>query len=403
MSACKIVTVKAKHKLYKKGEPATSIELIELEEVGNTIVSQLDLYQVGDKALFIQPDYSIPETPFFSEYHYPDGDKAKSKLGSNGRIKAIKFNLSTAVDNNDPVYSYGILIPYSEFQKMKNYKASLADEEKLDEFLGVTKWSEPEEKSIGGGISGTADSAPFPQGMYKTDEENVNNLWNTLKYPVEIIGSQKIDGSSITIYCIKDKKGGWKSGICSRAWEKKLTYNKVVGVRKLSILEWIKKNIFRSKIDIRIFEEVEATSDFVVYGKPYLVRLEEYCKKNDMELVLRGELCGRGLRGSGNKNNPTVKEDPHVKFYAVDDIDIHGIAHRTGEVAFNVIMGALRFTRCPITFIKTFNSREEIEAKCQEIFDTFKNNKILIEGIVLKTLDGKWSAKLMNLEYDSKK
>jgi hypothetical protein len=29
--------------------------------------------------------------------------------------------------------------------------------------------------------------------------------------------------------------------------------------------------------------------------------------------------------------------------------------------------------------------------------------KILVEGVVLKSLDGSWSAKLMNLEYDAKK
>lgn len=402
MSACKIVTVKTKHKLFKKGEPATSIELIELEEVGNTIVSQLDLYQIGDKALFIQPDYSIPETPFFSEYHYPDGDKNKSKLGSSGRIKAIKFNLSTAIDSSDPVYSYGILIPFSEFQKIKNYKAALADEEKLDEFLGITKWSEPEEKTPVGGLSGTAESAPFPEGMYKTDEENINNLWNTIKYPVQLIGSHKVDGSSITIYCKKTKNGDWKSGICSRTLEKKLVYNKVTGTRKPTLWQWINLEIFRRKIDLREFTEVPATSDFVVIGKPYLEKLEEYCKTQDEEIVLRGELCGRGLRGSGNKNNPTVKEDPHVEFYAMDSVE-HGIAYRMGETAFDSTIRDLGFKRCFVLFIDTFNSREEIEAKCQEVFDSFKSNKILIEGIVLKTLSGSWSAKLMNLEYDSKK
>jgi len=36
--------------------------------------------------------------------------------------------------------------------------------------------------------------------------------------------------------------------------------------------------------------------------------------------------------------------------------------------------------------------------KCEEYFS---NN--MIEGIVIRSLDGKFSAKCMNLEYDSKK
>jgi hypothetical protein len=317
-------------------------------------------------------------------------------LGSNGRIKAIKFNLSVAADDNTPVYSYGILM-----EADKNLISLGEKDGQLDVVLGVTKWNEPEEKTTGGGISGTADSAPFPEGLYKTDEENINNLWNTVKYPVELIGTHKVDGSSITIYC-KKKKGEWKSGICSRTLEKKLFYKKVTGYKKPTVLEWIKKNILRMKIDLRIFELVPATSEFVVIGLQYLNKLEEYCKEYDKEISLRGELCGKGLRGSGNKNNPTVSEDPHVKFYAADSLE-EGIARRMGEYTFNALTVALGITRCPVLFCDTFNSREEIEAKCQEMFDDFKSQKILIEGVVLKTLDGKWSAKLMNLEYDSKK
>ena len=37
----------------------------------------------------------------------------------------------------------------------------------------------------------------------------------------------------------------------------------------------------------------------------------------------------------------------------------------------------------------------------KECNDYFKNN--LVEGIVVRTLDSKFSAKIMSLEYDSKK
>jgi hypothetical protein len=49
-------------------------------------------------------------------------------------------------------------------------------------------------------------------------------------------------------------------------------------------------------------------------------------------------------------------------------------------------------------FNKEFNSRQEIEKVCENYF---KEN--MIEGIVIKTLDSKFSAKFMSNRYDEKK
>ena len=393
MSACKIVTIKAIHQLFKDDEKANAIELVELNEVGNTIITQLGLYQIGDKALFIQPDYSIPDTEFFKEYHCPGGDKSKSKLGSKGRVKAIKFNFRTETAPA-PVYSYGILIPAEELKKITPDE----DGDNLDKILGITKWEEPEPK---GSMDG--DSLPFPQGMYKTDEENINNLWNEIQYPIKLIGTWKIDGSSITIYCKKLSDGTWKSGICSRNLEKKLTTKKCIGTRKKTVREWI-QSLFGKKLDLRVFGEMPSDNEFVKVGEPYLEALECYCKHHNISLALRGELCGKGLRGSGNKNNPSCNDEPNIKFYAIDFIDEEGIARRCEENTFATTINNLGFARCSVLFKDTFNSREQLENHCKDIFIRFKeDDKILIEGIVVKTLDGTWSAKFMNLEYDTRK
>ena len=110
MSACKLVTVKNKIPLFKGEDKANAIELIELEEVGNMVVSQKDFYEIGDKAVFIEPDFCLPDTQLFKSFIRPNGDNSKSKLGKNGRIKAIKFNLH--IGDGMPVYSYGILMPF---------------------------------------------------------------------------------------------------------------------------------------------------------------------------------------------------------------------------------------------------------------------------------------------------
>jgi hypothetical protein len=45
-----------------------------------------------------------------------------------------------------------------------------------------------------------------------------------------------------------------------------------------------------------------------------------------------------------------------------------------------------------------FETREELMKTCEAYFA-----ENMIEGIVVRSLDGKHSAKCMNLEYDSKK
>ena len=54
--------------------------------------------------------------------------------------------------------------------------------------------------------------------------------------------------------------------------------------------------------------------------------------------------------------------------------------------------------RCKIVFRKTFFSKEELVKECE---DYFADN--LIEGIVVRTMDHRFSAKFMNNLYDSKK
>jgi len=392
MNPVQILTVKNKIPLFKGQEAANAIELIQLEEVGFEIVSQKDLYKVGEKAVYVQPDYCLSEISLFESFIRPNGDSSKCKLGSKNRIRAIKFNFHRG--DNQVVYSQGILLPWNEVQ---NYLASLKkgysltnEELNLSEVLGITKWEDPYEKTGSGLVNGA--SSKFPDGMYRTDEENVNNVWDHLFhkiiYPVQLVGSEKIDGSSITLWC----KNG-KSGICSRNLSKPLFSIKIVGRREKNLLE---KLLFWTKPDLNIYKEVESDSDFVIIGKPYLDKLVEYCRKTNQNLALRGELNGSGARGSGNKNNPSAILPMNIQFYGVDLFDNTTI--KLGEESFDKVVKDLDLNRCKVVFNRVFNSKEEILQECNNYFKTN-----LIEGIVIRTLDSSFSAKVMNLEYDAKK
>ena len=126
MNPVSIVTIKNKIPLYKGDEQANSIEVIELEEVGFELVANKTLYQIGDKAVYIQPDYCVSDIPLFESFIRPNGDESKSMLGKveglPRRIRAKKFTLSKE-PNGDPIYSNGILLLLLEVENYcKNNK-----------------------------------------------------------------------------------------------------------------------------------------------------------------------------------------------------------------------------------------------------------------------------------------
>lgn len=402
-SAVSIVTVKNKIPLYKGDEQANSIEVIELEEVGFELVANKTLYQIGDRAVYIQPDYCVSDIPLFESFIRPDGQEHRSMLGKveglPRRIRAKKFTLSKE-PNGDPVYSNGILLPYYEVQEylyhsnnIKHKDTYLEDiEEKLTEKLGINKYEEPEPVSKSGLRSGQTEGK-FPEGLYKTDEENINNLWNHIEkkigYPITLVGTEKVDGSSITIGVTPKIPEGF---ICSRNLRKKLTIKKVTGRRNK---KWYEKILFWTNPDLNLYTEVENDDDFVRYGKPYLDIL---LKDGSGNRILRGELNGGKLKGSGNKNNPASKEQPNIKFFGIDEINDYGEAEKIPYIQFKFEADYLGFTTVKEVFNKEFNSKEELLAECNNYFKTN-----MIEGIVVRTLDSKFSAKVMNLHYDSMK
>ena len=108
-----LVKVERKIPLFKNGEPAQNIELIKLEGLGFSIVSQKNLYNIGDIAVYVEPDYNLTNNKLFESFISPNGEPKKSKLGSHNRVRAIKFNFQKE-NETDPVYSNGILLPLSK-------------------------------------------------------------------------------------------------------------------------------------------------------------------------------------------------------------------------------------------------------------------------------------------------
>ena len=376
MEAINILKVESKHKLFKKEEEANAVELINLEGVGFDLIVQKDLYQIGDLVVYIQPDYCVENNELFSEFIAPKGDISKSYLGKineiPSRIRAKQFLLSKT-PNGKKLYSNGIVLPLNLVQEFINKKygynkASIIDASKL----GVYKYEEP--------IDDNSDLGEFPSGFYQTDEENINNIWEELKFPVFLIGTEKVDGSSVTIS---------SKTICTRNRSIKRYIKIPKGKRKRTFWEII---TFQ-KPDLTIYDTVENNkSNFIKIGKQYQDLLISL--KAD-EYVLRGELVGKGIQKSSVNLNS--KEELNIKFYGIDIIE-HGITKRLCFDEFMYKASVLNIPTVKVLFEDEFKSKEELIDTCEKIFEENKN----MEGIVIRDEDD-FSAKYMNNYYDSKK
>ena len=404
-NAARIVTIKERLPLYKGDEMALRIELVTFEENGFHVVSQKNLYLTGDKAVFIIPDYCVSPNTLFNEFIAPGGDESKSYLGKvNGeprRIRAKKFSMSLD-KNGEHVYSNGILLPLKEVASFLGTISEVilkrvSDEpDWLTEKLGITKYEEPDTSSSG---LVTRGGRSFPSGVYKTDETNINLLWNHIEqnigYPVILRGTEKIDGSSISIGITDEFPEGF---IASRNLIKPLEVREVTGRR---LKTWWEKLLFWRHPDLNTYTMLPNTDSFVVYGKKYLDLMRHVELKN---IILRGELNGGSVKGSGNKNNPSSKKTTNIVFFNADKFE-NGVAVKMPTDEFKELCRKWFFPMVPECFVESFTSREHIEKSCEAYFKLRKNgeSKELIEGIVLNTLDNKFSAKFMNDEYDSKK
>ena len=376
MEAINILKVESKHKLFKKEEEANAVELINLEGVGFDLIVQKDLYQIGDLVVYIQPDYCVENNELFSEFVAPKGDMSKSYLGKineiPSRIRAKQFLLSKT-PNGKKLYSNGIVLPLNLVQEFINKKygynkASITDASKL----GVYKYEEP--------IDDNSDLGEFPSGFYQTNEENINNIWGELKFPVFLIGTEKVDGSSITIS---------SKTICTRNRSIKRYIKIPKGKRKRTFWEIV---TFQ-KPDLTIYDTVENNkSNFIKIGKQYQDLLISL--KAD-EYVLRGELVGKGIQKSSVNLNS--KEELNIKFYGIDIIE-HGITKKLCFDEFMYKASVLNIPTVKVLFEDEFKSKEELIDTCEKIFEENKN----MEGVVIRD-EGDFSAKYMNNYYDSKK
>ena len=422
------VTITEILSIFKNDEPANAIEVVHFkyssdEECGYDIVAQKGLYEIGSTAYFIQPDYCLSDIPLFESFLRPNGDPSKSKLKANYRIRAIKFNFTFENESN-PIYSCGILLPE---KTVLNYLRTLntTGEKTLDELLGVSKYEEPEEGSSG--LTG----GEFPSYLYKTDEPTLANSKKRIARIVEEkqrVGiTIKHDGSSFSGFCKKTNYSSdyeYDIGVCSRNLRKKLEQFYTSGYKDaednqyhpywnqdLKEKGWYCDVLESYKTDDEIIDlipvvtEVKDTWVELAKKNNLLGRFTDFCRAENLELALRGEIYGQGLKGSGTKHNPDKNEKQTLRLFGADDLSSGYSVRLNYSDKYNLKTIAeildVPYTHNIIEFIP--ESYEHLVQVCRDIFDTEKAKGRIIEGLVIRTLDtNDLSCKYINELYDSK-
>lgn len=338
--------------------PHPNADKLEIAKVsGYEAIVQKSKYSPGDKIAFIHPDACIPLDQAWT------ADFANAVSSKTSRVKAKKIRGS---------WSFGLVVPFSALGVNAN-EYELGSE--ISSEFGVYKFLPPP-------IDDSSIKGPLPHFLTPTDEERYQtadlskfsaftNIWIT----------EKIDGSSVTVYCVKTDDG-YKIGYCSRNCEMKIPADGA------SNQYW------------------EA-----IVNSGVMDALKKFCEQTDSQFAIRGELCGTGVQSS--KNNIWSKlAKKEIRWFSLFDIsyreyrsfgnlvDLIGILNNSFQCSARHVPILERFT---------LSDSENIGVAIKRKVDYYENLEFLegrrFEGVVFTSgnLEGYKSFKVINKTYDGEK
>ena len=212
-------------------------------------VSKIGDFNTGDLAIYVSIDAWVPHhiAPFLSKGKEPR--EYNSVKGERLRTVRLRGQISQ-----------GLLLPLSVLPHSLGYQYSAPEGDDVTEWLGIQKWEAPIPACLAGSVRGA-----FPSWIPKTTQERVQNLVTEVaewvKQGLEFEVTEKLDGSSMTVYCFQQDDDS-DSGVCSRNLDLKRDENNTFW--KVAIRE-------------QLIEKLQST------GK---------------NLAIQGELIGEGIQGN---------------------------------------------------------------------------------------------------------
>jgi len=257
----------------------------------------------------------------------------------------------------------------------------VAEGQDVTEVLGVQKYEKPIPVQLAGRVKGN-----FPIFIRKTDQERAQNILKEIRKAVEVDemfeATLKLDGSSMTVYNHPVRNGVWSiggfasegkevdiQGVCSRNWDlapetlnddtdRKNAFWKCANER--SLVEKVKA--IKTETGRNVAIQGELMGEGVQHNRENLRGLEFFCfdiwdidTQEYLSPLERTELCGRFQ----------ISEVPHIM-----DVSLSAICSE------NLIDGLLKFANRPSY-----------------------NPDIPTEGVVFRSLERRFSFKVINNEY----
>ena len=344
-----------------KLEPIEGADRIELATVdGWKVIVAKDVgHKIDDLVVYCEVDSFLPikdEFEFLRKSSY-----RKLADGSEGfRLRTMRMRGTT---------SQGLILPMSvldeEFtERYRKFKLKQENQSKnidffdspgiweigldVTEFLGIVKYDPPLPAELNGKAKGY-----IPEFIQKTDEERIQNL---VKYYPQIVQhefyeAEKLDGSSTTYYLHNNV-----FGVCSRNLD----------------LEESEGNTFW-----RVARELDIENKMRNYGIN--------------NFAIQGELIGEGIQ-----KNPYGLKGQTVRFFSalntdsVSKYNFHRFEEIIRDLELETVPVINRYMKLPDSIEDLINGADG---------KSVLNHKTRREGLVYRSLDGKWSFKAISNEF----
>jgi len=248
--------------------PIPDADAIEVATVGGwRVVVKKGEYCVGDLAVYCEIDSWIPNelAPFLSkgqeprEYNGVKGERLRTVKLRGQVSQGLLLQMEKKMDG-------GWLMPVTR-------RCWVQEGEDVTEELGIQKYEAPLPAQLAGEARGV-----FPSFIPKTDQERIQNLtreledWTKMNITWEV--TEKLDGSSMTVYVMDEDEG-----VCSR---------------NLNLKETEGNTLWRVARTNKLIDKIRSTG---------------------RNLALQGEIIGEGIQGNRYKQKGQ-------DFYLFDIYDI---------------------------------------------------------------------------------
>lgn len=310
-------------------------------------------FSVGDLVIYLEIDSWVPDSvaPFLTK----PGHHPKEYNGVPGqKLRTVRLRGQL---------SQGLIMPLTTpFVKSPEPGTVLKEGDDVTEYFNIQKWEAPVAPNMQGQVKGS-----FPSFISKTNEERAQNLVKEIFEEFkdeEFEVSVKLDGSSMTVYYIKELTGDYTVGVCSRNLELKI--------------------------------EDDSTNTYIDVAKS--TGLLDALQKFDMNIAIQGELMGPGIQG--NREGLSSHEFYCYKIWDIDGQCYLDPANRAMTVRQLKDLGA-NISHVPVLHerVSLYNLYVKNIDDLLAYADGPSLNNPVREGLVFKSHDRDFSFKVISNKY----